>query len=270
LQSWWTTFGEVIGVFAVAAIVSLVSRRTIRWLARRAAVHASVSSSSADAARRRDTTRSVSRADALARLLGRLVTFCAFSVALLFALDRVGINLVLVISSAGFIGVALALSGQGLIRDVLAGTQAMLEDRYAIGDRVTAHVAGTEITGTVDVLAAASVRIRTDTGATCHVGHAAVDYLVNHSQTPSTTMVTVPAERWREIEPSAAATRLAASSNDIGLTGVVFVGDVLGAADGAVGEEAGVIELEVSANRPLTRAQSEIVRQRLLDQPAST
>ena len=266
MNSWWTTVGEVVGAFAIAAAVSMIARRAIRRIARRAAVHAIAAESSAGASRSRTATRAVSRADAVARLIGRLTTFCAFSVALLFGLDRLGINLVLVISSAGFLGLALALSGQGLIRDLLAGTRAMVEDRYAIGDRVTAHVGGTEITGTVDVLAAASVRILTDEGATCHVGHDAIDYLVNHSQASSLTKLTLPADRWREIEP-AAATRLAAASNDIGLTGVVFVGDVVGPGDGMEKHEAGDVEVEVNANRPLTRVQEELVRQRLLDSP---
>jgi small-conductance mechanosensitive channel len=267
VHSWWTTLGEVVGAFAVAAAVSLIARRAIRRLARRAAVHAAGTEPSVGSSRSATATRAVRRADAVARLIGRLVTLCAFCVALLFGLDRLGINLVLVISSAGFLGLAVALSGQGLIRDLLAGTQAMVEDRYAIGDRVTAHVAGTEITGTVDAIAAASVRIRRDGGATCHVGHDAIDYLINHSQTPTTTVLTVPADRWREIEPAAATTRLAASSNDIGLTGVVFVADVVGPGDGVDDGDSGEVELEINANRPLTRAQSEIVKQRLLDGP---
>jgi hypothetical protein len=267
MHSWWTTIGEVVGAFVIAATVSLIARRAIRRLARRAAVHAAGNEPSVGPLRPATANRAVRRADAVARLLGRLVTVCAFSVALLFGLDRLGINLVLVISSAGFLGLALALSGQGLIRDLLAGTQAMVEDRYAIGDRVTARVGGTEITGTVDVIAAASVRIRTDEGATCHVGHDAVDYLINHSQTPTTTVLTVPADRWRKIEPAAASTRLAASSNDIGLTGVVFVADVVGPSDAVEQRESGDVEVAVNANRPLTRAQSEIVKQRLLDDP---
>jgi hypothetical protein len=263
VNSWWTSVGEVVGAFAIAAVVSLVARRAIRRIARRAAVHSTGTESSARGSRSRSATRAVSRADAVARLIGRLVTFCAFSVALLFGLDRLGINLVLVISSAGFLGLALAMSGQGIIKDVLAGTRAMVEDRYAIGDRVTAHVGGSEITGTVDFLAAASVRILTECGATCHVGHDEIDYLVNHSQTPTPTKLTLPADRWREVEP-AAAERLAAASNDIGLTGVVFVADIVGPGD-EVEQEAGEVEVEVNANRPLTRAQEEIVRQRLLD-----
>ena len=265
MHTWWTTLGEVAGAFAIAAAVSFIARRAIRRLARRAAVHAGTEPR-VGAASRRNATRAVSRADAVARLIGRLVTLCIFIVAVLFGLDRLGINLVLVISSAGFLGLALALSGQGVIRDLIAGTQAMVEDRYAIGDRVTAHVAGTEVIGTVDELAAASVRIRTDDGATCHVGHDAIDYLTNPSQTPSTTTLTLPADRWRAIEP-AAATRLAESSNDIGLTGVVFIADVVGRHDDAENPEAGDIEVEVNTNRPLTRAQSEIVKQRLLDSP---
>ena len=216
----------------------------------------------------RTATRSVSRADAVARLIGRLVTLCVFTVALLFGLERLGINLVLVISSAGFLGLALALSGQGLIRDLMAGTQAMVEDRYAIGDRVTAHVGGAEILGTVDLIAAASVRIRTDDGATCHVGHDAIDYLVNHSQTPSTTTLMLPADQWREIQPAAAATRLAAASDDIGLTGVVFVADIVGPSEDSENRQSGEVEVEINANRPLTQAQSEIVKQRLLDGPS--
>ena len=263
-SSWLTRSAEVVGAFAAAAMLSLIARRSFRRLARRAAVRAALSESR-DGGRTRTDARSISRADAVARLIGRVVTSCAFAIACLFTLDRLGIDLVLAISSAGFLGLALALSGQGLIRDVMAGTRAMVEDRYAIGDRITARVAGADITGTVDLIAAASVRLRTVDGATCHVGHDAIDYLINHSQTPSTTRLALPAQQWSEIEPAAAATRLAASSNDIGLTGVVFVADIAGVDGDAPDAVTGEVHVDVNANRPLTPAQSEIVKQRLLD-----
>ncbi len=65
-----------------------------------------------------------------------------FTVATFAALELLGVDLVFAISSAGFIGFAIALSGQDLIKDVLAGTRALLEDRYAVGDDVVLRVGG--------------------------------------------------------------------------------------------------------------------------------
>ena len=76
------------------------------------------------------------RADAVARMLGHMVTVGDLRRRALAALALLGVSPVVAISSAGFVGFAIAISGQHLANDVIAGTRALLEDRYAAGDEV--------------------------------------------------------------------------------------------------------------------------------------
>lgn len=261
MGAWSTTAAEIGAAFVLALGVAGAAR----WVARRAArqIARRISQRSARSPLRLAVSddRLLTRADGIARLVSRLISAVAYAIAILYALQRSGIDLVLAISSAGFLGLALALSGQDLIRDILAGTRSMVEDRYAIGDRVTARVDGADITGTIDVIGAATVRIRTDEGATCHLGHDAIRCLTNHSQRPAMAIVTLADQDWQNAEPADATARLAAASNDVGLTGVVFVGDVVKTHQRT---ESGEVDVAVSTNRPLNSAQIQAVKHRLM------
>ena len=118
---------------------------TASWLARRA-IRALVRRSVRRAASREGTwrvrldrlgdrgqsdDRKRQRADAVARMLGHFVTVGILAIAALWALELLGVDPVFAISSAGFIGLALALTGQDLLKDILAGTRVLLEDRFA-------------------------------------------------------------------------------------------------------------------------------------------
>ena len=51
-------------------------------------------------------------------------------------LGEFGFNLGPVIASAGFIGVAIGLGAQTLVRDVLSGIFMLVEDQYGVGDEI--------------------------------------------------------------------------------------------------------------------------------------
>jgi len=189
---------EAVVVLIVAVALAWAARRTIRWATRRAVRRARRGRSTwrvrldrlgddghGDARRRQ-------RADAVARIFGHLVTMMIVAVAGLVALDLMGISPVYAISSAGFLGFALALSGQDLIKDLIGGTRALLEDRYAVGDDVDVRIDGTDVRGVVDLVGIASVRIRTADGSTWHAGHHAIHAVSNHSQLPAESNIEVP------------------------------------------------------------------------------
>jgi small-conductance mechanosensitive channel len=202
-------------------------------------------------------------------MLGRLVTVVIFTFAIFAALEILGVNLAFAISSAGFIGVAIALSAQDFVKDFLGGTRALLEDRYAVGDEVVLRVSGTDVHGTVDLIGSASVRLRTPDGATWHAGHHTIDAVTNLSQLPAVSDIEVPVDDWVRADERAAAERLAGASNDVGLTGVVFLRDIEthepsvdDAADDAAPD---TVTVRVKTNRPLSTPEARIVRDRLLD-----
>jgi len=268
--SWFIAAGEALLLLPIAFGVSWLARNTIRTLTHRAVRRAPRANGSwrvrldrlgddgqADARKRQ-------RADAVARILGHVVTAAIFALASLVALDLLGVDLVVAISSAGFIGFAIALSGQDLIKDFLAGTRVLLEDRFAVGDDVVLQIGGSEVCGTVDLIGTASIRLRTPDGATWHAGHHMIESVANRSQLPAISDIAVPLGEWAQADEAAAAQRLAESSNDVGLTGVVFMRDI---ETGAAAEEpeADTVTVRVKANRPLSSPETDLVRAKLLD-----
>ncbi len=152
----------------------------------------------------------------------------------------------------GFVGFAIAISGQHLANDVIAGTRALLEDRYAAGDEVVLRIAGTDVQGTVDLIGSASIRLRTLDGATWHAGHASIESVTNLSQLPAVSDIEIPIDAWEQADQRDAIDRLASASNDVGLTGVVFLRDIeTHEPDGA---DSDTVTVRVKSNRPLTIA----------------
>ena len=259
-----TTLIEVGLLVPSALFLAWTARRLIRALTRRAVRRAQERPGTWRGRLRRLNdlegeveVRKRQRADAAARMLGHFVTALILVGAGLFGLHLVGVDPVYAISSAGFVGLAIALSGQDLIKNLLAGTTAILEDRYAVGDQVTIAMGSNEVNGTIDLMGPASIRLRTETGATWHAGHSVIDSVTNYSQLAASSEIAIPTIEWNDVEDDAAR-RLATASNDVGLTGVVFLPDL------ATQEHpAGVTTVTVRSNRPLSADQQQLVRERL-------
>ena len=257
------TLAKVGLVLPVALVISAMLRRMIRVLTRRAVRRAQERPGTWRGRLRRmgelDSeieTRRRQRADAAARMLGHFVTSLILIAGALLSLHLVGVDPVYAISSAGFIGAALALSGQHLIKDILAGTTALLEDRYAAGDQVLILMSGTEIRGTIDIMGPASIRLRTEDGATWHAGHSAIDCVTNYSQLAASAEITMATDEWIDLDD--ASRRLTTASNDVGLTGIVFLPDLA-----TQQHPTGVTTVTVRSNRPLSDEQKDLVRDRL-------
>ncbi len=263
---WITSASELLLLAPTAFAASWLTRRAIRSLTRRAVRRAQrvgggwrvrldrIGDEGPSDARRRQ------RADAAARMIGHLVTVVIFVVAILIALELLGVDAVWAISSAGFIGFALALSGQDVIKDFFAGTRSLLEDRYAAGDEVVLQVAGHEVRGTVDLVGTASIRLRTREGATWHAGHHSIESVTNLSQLPAVSRIPIGSDDWTAADVDGAPDRLVAASDDVELTGVVFLRDI----ETHGTDDPGTVTVEVKSNRPLSLAERDAVRARLL------
>lgn len=276
--AWFASLSEAVLLLPVAIVTSWMARTAIRTLTRRAVRRAQRPGGPSGTWRVRldrlgdngqADTRRRQRADAVARMFGHLVTVGIFALAGLVALKIVGVDPVFAISSAGFIGFAIAISAQDLVKDFLGGTRALLEDRYAVGDDVILRVSGTEVRGAVDLIGAASVRLRTSDGATWHAGHHAVESVTNLSQLPAVSDIDLPVDVWAVADERAASDRLASASNDVGLTGVVFLRDIETQEESTADEGGPIagdtVTVRVKSNRPLSDPETEIVRSRLLD-----
>jgi small-conductance mechanosensitive channel len=274
MLSWFASASEALLLLPIAILASWVARTLVRTMTRRAVRRAQRSEGAwrvrldrlgdegqADARKRQ-------RADSVAKMIGRFLTVLIFTFAAFAALELMGVDLAFAISSAGFIGLALALSGQDLVKDFLGGTRALLEDRYAVGDDVILRVGGTDVRGTVDLIGSASVRVRTPEGATWHAGHHAVESVTNLSQLPAVSHIEVPIAERAAADEARAVERLAEASNDIGLTGVVFLRDIEThepETDPDSEIDVDTVTVRVKTNRPLNTTETQIVRARLLD-----
>ncbi len=276
--SWLVSASEALLLIPAAIVASWAARTGIRALTRRAVRRAQQMEASSWRVRLdrlgddgQSDARKRQRADAVARMLGHIVTVAIVAVASIVGLNLLGVNAVFAISSAGFVGFAIALSAQDLVKDFLAGIRILLEDRYAVGDMVVLTVAGNDVRGTVDLIGAASVRLRTPDGATWHAGHHVIESVTNESQLPTVTDIDVPLDEWVDADTDAAAERLVDASNDVGLTGVVFVRDIETHGPGEAlphpvhpsqGDD--TVTVSVKTNRPLSAPQTDLVRDRLL------
>lgn len=122
------------------------------------------------------------RADAASQMLARIASLIITISALLVILRILELNPLVLVSSAGFLGAGVAIGGQALIKDWLTGLMVLLEDRYAVGDDVTVRVGGQDVSGRVETLTSAALRMRLAEGSTWHAGHGSVESVTNHSQ----------------------------------------------------------------------------------------
>ena len=127
-------------------------------------------------------TRRIQRADATAKMITRLATLFIIAAATLVISHIVGVDPLVLISSAGFIGAAIAIGGQSVIKDWLTGLMVLLEDRYADGDDVVLSVAGRDVEGTVASINSTSVRLQLADDSMLHVGHGSIETVNNRSQ----------------------------------------------------------------------------------------
>jgi hypothetical protein len=76
--------------------------------------------------------------------------------------------------------------------------------------------------------------------------------------------ISVPIEEWARADEGAAAERLADASNDVGLTGVVFLRDI---ETHECDDETAVdtVTVRVKTNRPLSTPETDLVRSKLLE-----
>ncbi len=256
----------LIAIVIVAFVVNATVRISLRFLFRRAVRRALRGRGrwTLRLPRAEDGTgteqRRVQRADAAAHMLARMVSVLIAAVSLVAASHVVGIDPLVFVSSAGFLGAGLAIGGQSLIKDWLTGLLVLLEDRYAVGDHVTMRVSGADVDGTVEELNSAGVRLRLPDGHTWHAGHASIESVVNRSQELITHRIEVPSDVWSELDEALIGPKLTAASHDLGLTNVVLLADIE-----AEAQRNGTTSVEFRASRRLSERQRRQVAERVLE-----
>jgi len=108
-------------------------------------------------------------------------------VALLTALDKVGINPIPALTLAGLASVAIGFGAQNLVRDVITGIYIVLEDQYAIGDTIQVG----DTTGRVEHLTLRRTVVRDARGALVTIANGDVRTVSNLSRDWSQAFVDI-------------------------------------------------------------------------------
>lgn len=201
------------------------------------------------------------RIDAMSRMAGHLFSLVAWITGFIVVLHVMQVDLIPVLTSAGFIGAGLAIGGQNMVRDFISGVGILVEDRFGVGDRILIETpSGKEIDGVVEYVGAFSTRLSSD-NSTFHFSNGGHTHVRNLSQNPVTTSIEVPippvaAGVDDETTAEAVAFALSQAAGDRSLTGLVLVDEVKAAVRTSRSGEPRV-EVEMRTAQPLTGTQAD-------------
>lgn len=155
----------LLGAALISRIGTRLARRAVKGLQQRSPV-------------RPVSPRAELRSGTLAQVLGTLVAVVVWVMAVLLALDIVGLNLAPLLAGAGIAGVAIGFGAQSLVRDFFAGFFILAEDQYGVGDVITV---GASPTGTVEDVTLRMTRLRADDGVVWFVPNGEIKQLGRHN-----------------------------------------------------------------------------------------
>ena len=243
-----------VGAFVLTRVTGVVTRWTVRRVADRSLVRPSswwrtrahrVDGESTETSEQRRRQR----IDAASRMVNHLISLVIWIAAVITAFHLLDLDAAFFLSSAGFIGAAVAIGGQHKVNDYLTGLSVHVEDRYGVGDEVIVDVGWREpVHGVVDHIGLFSTRLR-DATSTLHLTNSSMAQVRNLSQEAASATFRLRIDG-RGHEDVAATLRGLAGSEQ--LTDVVFVGDIESRQPST-----GEVEVDVRTLRPLDQRATE-------------
>jgi moderate conductance mechanosensitive channel len=120
-----------------------------------------------------------SRARTVLPLLRSTVFVILITIAGLMVLSQIGINIAPLLAGAGIAGIAVGFGAQALVKDVITGFFMLLEDTFAVGDRV--DVGGGHV-GVIEAVSIRNFRLRDIQGIVHTVPFSAITTVLNMSR----------------------------------------------------------------------------------------
>jgi small-conductance mechanosensitive channel len=194
------------------------------------------------------------RIEAATGMLHQLTSFVLWIIAVIAVFNVLNLDAAFFLSSAGFLGAAIAIGGQHRVSDYLTGLAVLLEDRFGVGDEIEVSLAWDKpVRATVEHVGMITTRLR-DGNSTFHIPHSKLDVVRNLSQEPVR-------ESLQFDVASSNAARVGTTVRDLagtkGLTTVLFIDEIQ-----AAGTEGDRVELNVRTTRPLTNTERELLVQK--------
>lgn len=158
----WSTLIRIalilVGAVLVRSILLVSVRKVVRGIVSGAQSKSQSNGALAQA-------RLVQRARTMGSVLGNLITWTIYTIAITMLLSELGVAVGALIAGAGIIGAALGFGAQNLVRDLLSGLFIVLEDQYGVGDKVDLG----EASGTVENVGLRVTQLRDSKGTLWYV-----------------------------------------------------------------------------------------------------
>jgi hypothetical protein len=193
------------------------------------------------------------RIEAATGMLHQLTSFVLWIIAIIAVFNVLQLDAAFFLSSAGFLGAALAIGGQHRVSDYITGLAILLEDRFGVGDEIEVSIGWDKpIRATVEHVGVVTTRLR-DGNSTFHIPHAKLDAVRNLSQEPVRESLALNIEGANAGQVSTTVRDLAGTK---GLTTVLFIDEIQAAGEGDR------VEVNVRTTRPLTDTERELLAQK--------
>lgn len=178
----WETPLWILGIIIVAIIVNWLLRillnKTVMQIVRGVKKSQNVDTTSEITAAPYIHERAVQRTRTLGSVGRAFITWSVVTIAVIAILERLGVNLGAVLTSAGIVAAGLAFGAQNIVKDVLNGIFMVFEDQLGVGDIVTVG----EIVGTVENVGIRVTQVRTMNGTLWFIRNGEILTLGNWSQ----------------------------------------------------------------------------------------
>lgn len=161
----------VVGIVLIL-VVSISSRKITRSIMKRAKVSGIEISK---------------RALTIARITKSIVIFVLAFLTVIMVLDKLGVNIIPILAGAGVLGLAIGFGAQSLVKDVISGFFILLENQFAIGDKVI--IDGT--TGVVENMTLRLTTLRLDDGSIQYVPNSSISKVINKSKDWAVVLIDV-------------------------------------------------------------------------------
>lgn len=123
------------------------------------------------------------RATTLTSLIGSVIKYVVWFVAIIMIIKELGFDPVPILAGAGVIGLAVGFGAQTLIKDVISGFFILLEDQFAVGDKVMIG----NITGTVEEITLRTTKVRNPEGGLSIIPNGSITQVINYSRSKEET-----------------------------------------------------------------------------------
>ena len=118
------------------------------------------------------------RLNTLAKMFKSIVSYVLYFIGIITCLDMVGFSITTIVAGAGIASLAVAFGAQSIVQDLMSGIFIVIENQYAVGDRV--QIGG--IIGEVKEIGMKTTKILTYDGQLMVISNGQISNVVNYSR----------------------------------------------------------------------------------------